>query len=127
MTKHRAVMVVMCVLAMNLFSIAGAQEDQENVSFRWGFGARVGKEKSFVSITRDTVLKTGDEIKMVVELQKECYVYVILQDSKGVISLLFPENVRQFAGDYKVGKNYFVPKGREWSELDKNTGRETFY
>lgn len=127
MRNHRAAIVVLCALAMNVFSLVEAQENQENVAFRWGFGARVGKDKKFVSIMRDTVLKTGDEIKMVVELKKECYVYVILQDSKGGVSLLFPENVRQFVGDYKAGKNYYIPKGREWSELDKNTGRETIY
>ena len=100
---------------------------EENVSFVWGFGALVGKEKKFVPITRDTALKTGDEIKMVVELKKECFVYLVHHSSKGEITLLFPEGVRQFSGDYTVGKNYYVPKGKGWFELDKNTGRETFY
>jgi len=102
-------------------------QDDENVAFRWGFGALVGKEKTFVPITRDTVLKTGDEIKMVVELRKECFVYVVHYSSKGDITLLFPENVRQFSGDYAVGKNYYIPKGRGWFEFDKQLGRETFY
>lgn len=100
---------------------------EENVSFVWGFGALVGKEKKFVPITRDTALKTGDEIKMVVELKKECYIYLVHHNSKGEITLLFPEDVRQFSGDYKVGKNYYVPKGKGWFELDKSTGMETFY
>jgi hypothetical protein len=103
------------------------QDDKENVAFRWGFGAVIGKDKKFVPITRDTVLASGDEIKMVVELKRECYVYVVHHSPNGEVSLLFPENVRQFAGDYKVGKNYYIPKGRGWFELDKNTGRETFY
>jgi len=100
---------------------------EENVAFSWGFGALVGKDKKFVPITRDTILKTGDEIKMVVELKKECYVYLVHHSPKGEVSLLFPEDVRQFSGDYKVGKNYYIPKGRSWFELDKNPGRETFY
>src|SRR5512139_2484611 len=96
-----------------------AQEKvDENVAFSWGFGALVGKDKKFVPITRDTVLKTGDEMKMVVELKKECYVYLIHHSPKGEVSLLFPEDVRQFSGDYKVGKNYYIPKGRSWFELD---------
>jgi len=99
----------------------------ENVAFRWSFGALVGKDKKFVPISRDTALSTGDEIKMMVELQQECYVYVIYHSSKGEISLLFPEDVRQFSGDYKTGKNYYIPSGRRWFELDKNIGRETFY
>lgn len=103
------------------------QDNKENVAFRWGFGALIGKEKRFVSITRDTSLATGDEIKMVVELKKECYVYLIHDSPNGEVSLLFPEDIRQFAGDYKVGKNYYIPKGRGWFVLDNNTGRETFY
>lgn len=99
----------------------------ENVAFRWSFGALVGKEKKLVPITRDTVLKTGDEIKMMVELKHECFVYVIYHSTKGEITLLFPEDLRQFTGDYKAEKNYYVPSGRRWFELDKNIGRETFY
>lgn len=98
-----------------------------NVAFRWSFGAMVGKDKKFVPITKDTVLKTGDEIKMMVELKENCYVYVIYHSSKGEIGLLFPEDLRQFSGDYKAGKNYYIPSGRRWFELDKNIGRETFY
>lgn len=106
---------------------AGVQDGKENVAFRWGFGAIVGKERTFVPITRDTALTSGDEIKMVVELKKECYVYVLHSAPDGSVSLLFPEDVRQFAGDYTVGKNYYIPKGRGWFELDKSTGRESFY
>ncbi|MBI2619342.1 MAG: DUF4384 domain-containing protein [Ignavibacteriales bacterium] len=108
-------------------SAAEFRQDDENVVFRWGFGALLGKEKTFVSITRDTTLRTGDEIKMVVELRKDCFVYVIHHSPKGEVTLLFPEDVRQFAGDYKVGKNYYIPKGRGWFELDAQLGRETFY
>lgn len=109
-------------------AVTGPQQGvEENVAFSWGFGALVGKERKFVSITRDTALRTGDEIKMVVELKKECYVYLVHSSSKGEITLLFPENVRQFSGDYRTGKNYYIPKGRSWFELDKNVGRESFY
>ncbi|HEX9614715.1 MAG TPA: DUF4384 domain-containing protein [Bacteroidota bacterium] len=99
----------------------------ENIAFRWGFGALVGKDKKFVTIGRDTALGSGDELKMVVELRKNCYVYVIHHSPKGEVALLFPESFGQFAGDYAVGKNYYVPKGRGWFELDNSTGRETFY
>ncbi len=103
------------------------QDNKENVAFRWAFGALVGKSRTLVPITRDTVLASGDEMKMYVELKKECYIYVIHSSSQGEIGLLFPESFGQFSGDYKLGKNYFVPKGRTWFELDKNTGKETFY
>jgi hypothetical protein len=103
-----------------------AQNQTENVAFRWGFGAFLAGGK-FVPITKDTTLKTGEEMKMVVELVKECFVYMIYQSSKGEFALLFPYEISQFIGDYKTGKNYFIPAGRSWFKLDKNTGRETFY
>lgn len=106
---------------------SSVQDNKENVAFRWAFGALVGKSRTLVPITRDTVLASGDEMKMYVELKKECYIYVIHSSSQGEIGLLFPESFGQFSGDYKLGKNYFVPKGRTWFELDKNTGKETFY
>lgn len=55
------------------------QQAAENVAFQWSFGAMVGsgKNSKFVSVTRDTVLNSGDEVKMFVQLTKECYVYVI--------------------------------------------------
>lgn len=105
------------------------QQAAENVAFQWAFGAMVGsgKKSSFVSVTRDTVLKSGDEIKMFVQLTKECYVYVIYAGTKGELSLLFPYDLKQFSSDYEVGKNYYIPKGRTWNILDKTAGRETFY
>ncbi|HXG37892.1 MAG TPA: DUF4384 domain-containing protein [Bacteroidota bacterium] len=105
------------------------QDDAANVGFRWGFGAIVGLpgSKRLVPITRDTVLKSGDEIKMVVQLTKPCFVYVIYLDSQGGLSLLFPYEFSQFTTDYKVGKNYYVPRSAPWFRLDENKGRETFY
>ncbi|MEK6565172.1 MAG: DUF4384 domain-containing protein [Bacteroidota bacterium] len=102
-------------------------QETENVGFKWSFGAIVGKERKFVSVTKDTVLKSGDEVKMLVELTKDCFVYVIHAGSNGEISLKFPYSFKQFNSDYKTGKNYFIPAGRTWDELDKNVGRETFY
>jgi hypothetical protein len=128
-------LVVISVVALALLtgahptttSVAAVQND-ENVSFRWAFGAMVGKEKRFVSITRDTVLKSGDDMKMYVELVKDCFVYFINQDSKGKISVVFPtDGFKQFTADYKVGKPYYMPKGRGWYQLDNSVGRETFY
>ncbi len=103
------------------------QDEGENIAFRWGFGAFLNSGK-FVSITKDTTLQSGEEMKMVVELVKDCFVYVIYQTSKGEINQLFPYDMSQFlSNDYVRGKNYYIPKGRGWNKLDKNTGRETFY
>jgi hypothetical protein len=72
-------------------------------------------------------LKSGEEIKMMVKLTKDCFVYLVHQGSKGEVNLLFPYEIQQFQNDYKTDKNYYVPKGRNWSALDKNTGKEVFF
>jgi len=105
------------------------QQPEANIAFEWAFGIFNKNSKNLlpVSITRDTALKTGDEMKMMVKLTKDCYVYVIYYDSKGEVNLLFPYSIRQFQSDYGVNKNYYIPKGRVWMKLDKSTGKEVFF
>jgi hypothetical protein len=103
------------------------QQNESNIGFEWAFGALVGKSKIMVPIMRDTVLKSGEEIKMMVKLTKDCYVYLVHQGSNNEIDLLFPYEIRQFHTDYTVDKNYYIPKGRNWNALDKNAGKEIFF
>jgi len=103
------------------------QQNEANIGFDWAFGALVGKSKTMVSVMHDTTLKSGEEIKMMVKLTKDCFVYVVHQDSKGEVELLFPYKIQQFQSDYVADKNYYVPKGRGWSPFDKNTGKEIFF
>ena len=107
--------------------VGASAQTNENVAFKWAFGALTGPAKTFVPISRDTMLRSGDEVKMLVELVRECYVYVIYAGPTGEISLFFPYSFQQFSTDYEVGKNYYVPKGRTWLTFDKTAGKETFY
>jgi len=125
--KALLVPCVLIVLAAGI-GVASAQE-ADNVGFEWGFGALSGsvKDPKLASVTRDTVLKSGDQVKMIVKLTKECFVYVVHEDPAGDIELRFPYDLQQFSTDYRVGKNYYIPKGRPWFQLDEKVGRETFY
>jgi hypothetical protein len=104
-------------------------EDQTEISFRWAFGAVVGPktDRRLVAITRDTTLKSGDQLKMFVELQKKCFVYLIYHSGQGEIHLLFPYKIQQFDKDYQLLKRYYIPKGDLWFELDQKVGMESFY
>ncbi len=116
------------VAVVLLTSLVGAQE-KPNVSFEWAFAtlSDAGKQPTLVPILRDTTLQTGDQLKMMVRLKTECFVYVIHENPAGEISLKFPYDLKQFTADYKIGKNYYIPKARDWFKLDNNTGREAFY
>jgi hypothetical protein len=111
-----------------LWTVAVAQE-KPNVSFEWAFATLSGSgaDAKLVPISRDTTLSSGDELKMMVKLNQECFVYVIHEAPGGEISLKFPYDLHQFTSDYKIGKNYYIPKGRPWFKLDTKVGRETFY
>ena len=126
-SRGSSILCMVFVLAAWLGTASGQEKD--NIGFEWGFGALSGsaKEPKLASVARDTTLKSGDQVKMIVKLTMQCFVYVLHEDPAGEIVLRFPYDLQQFATDYKVGKNYYIPKGRPWFQLDEKVGRETFY
>ena len=80
-----------------------------------------------VPVTSGMVLRSGDKLKMMIGIRKKCFVYLIHKDSQGNFTMLFPYSPKQFDSDYRAGQNYYVPEGDAWFQLDKKTGRETFY
>lgn len=124
-----AVMLMVQVSVGHLLAQDSKGKEEGNVAFKWAFGVAVGEGegRTLTSITKDTALKSGDDLKMVVQLQNNCFVYVLYLSSTGELDLLFPYDVKQFKNDYSQGRNYYIPEGRSWFTLDKNLGRETFY
>ncbi len=125
-----------CVL---MFAVAPgpvtAQPGEANVIFRWAFGACLKSTRKLVAIKRGTTLKSGDEIQMLLELQTKSYVYVIYRSPQGEVYLLFPYDLQQYDTEPIIEaepylNRHYIPGGRggsEWSELDEQVGRETFY
>ena len=120
---------VFCLVVFMSHLANAEQNEEKNVCFRWAFGAIIGPEndRRLVAITRDTTLTTGDRLKMLVELKKKCFVYLIYHSAQDEIHMLFPYRVKQFTSDYETLKKYYIPQGEIWFELDKDVGRETFY
>lgn len=130
--KKNFLVSMMGIFAIGMLNISTAIADDgkdNNIDFRWAFGAIVGPENDqrLVAITRDTTLKTGDQVKMLVELKKRCFIYVIHQASDKEISLLFPYGFSQFETDYRLGYKYYIPSDDLWFELDENVGLESIY
>lgn len=119
------------VLLLGIAALSFAQEavPESNVHYNWAFVARSGGTGHHVLgvVTQDTTLKSGDQFKMFVNLSKMSFVYVVLKSSNNALSLLFPYEPAMFQKDYRLDKNYYIPKGRDWLTLDKNTGTETIY
>lgn len=107
---------------------AVAQEDA-NVNFRWAFEALLMTENPprHLAITQDTPLKTGDHVKMFVELLKPCFVYVVHHGTQGELHWLFPYGQAQRDEDIQTEQRYDIPPGDMWYKLDESTGQETFY
>jgi hypothetical protein len=113
-----------------LLSTAQAQApDDDNVNFVWAFEALVmeGNVTKQVPIKEDMTLKTGDQLKMFVELRKPCFVYVIHHGAQGEIQRLFPYDTQQFTTDYQTSKVYEVPPDDARFRVNEQVGRETFY
>jgi hypothetical protein len=103
--------------------------DEDKVGFVWAFEALVaeGNVTKQVSIKEDMQLKTGDQLKMFVELRKPCFVYVIHHGAGGEIQRLFPYDIQQFTTDYQTSKTYEIPPNDGWFRINEQAGLETFY
>ncbi|MBW1910960.1 MAG: DUF4384 domain-containing protein, partial [Deltaproteobacteria bacterium] len=129
LTSMIFLLVCFCLALLECPTINAEQNEKKNICFRWAFGAMVGSEndRRLVAITRDTTLKTGDQLKLFVELKKKCFVYLIYCSGQNELHMLFPYEIQQFTADYETRKKYYIPQGTKWFELDENIGLETFY
>ena len=122
--------VVLSLMVPGLPGTASAQaSDENNVSFVWAFEAFVaqGNVTKQVPIKEDMKLKTGDQLKMFVELRKPCFVYVIHHGARGEIQRLFPYDMQQFTSDYQTSKTYEIPPNDGRFRINEQAGLETFY
>ncbi|MEM5788095.1 MAG: DUF4384 domain-containing protein [Syntrophobacteraceae bacterium] len=122
-------LLVIASAALLAVTLASAQQNEPDVGFRWAFGAMIlsdGK-KDIQPVVRDMTLKSGDQLKMMIELQKRCYVYLFHYNQHDGLKLLFPYSLQQFDSDYRVKQKYFIPRGEAWFQLDQNPGQESFH
>lgn len=126
MKKIILLLIAMFSSQVVVHALVQDEDPEENINYKWSFVAKVGpnNNRAIALITRDTSLRTGDEFKMMVNVQKKCYVYVVHKSSTDELSVLYPYS---FDTQIEVDKNYYLPKGRRWFTLDKNVGTESFY
>ena len=128
-------MVLFAVLCFVLFwdPAPGLSEEAQshtnaNIRFQWAFGAlKKANGPEFEAVKRDTALKTGDQIKFFLNVNQDCFVYLIYRSSQGELSVLFPQRFNLKSAEYTVAGDHYIPKGDQWFELDEHTGEERFY
>ena len=110
-------------------AVPGPQKEKNQASILWAFGAirASSTPPKLEPVSTQIVLKSGDKLKMMIQIRKKCFVYLIHKDSQGDFSMLFPYSLKQFDTDYQIARNYYAPKGEAWFQLDSRTGTETFY
>lgn len=74
-----------------------------------------------------STVRSGQKFKIRVQLNSDCYFYVLLYDSQGEASVLFPHKEIGLGNDVRGGVSYEIPDGRTWYWFDENRGEETFY
>jgi hypothetical protein len=99
------------------------------IRFRWAFAALTGPAdaRKLVRVTDDITLRTGDEIRMLVAPVTSCFVYVVHEDPKGVMTPLFPDTPAAFPAGYRAGAVFTIPADDGWLTLDQVTGIERIY
>jgi hypothetical protein len=132
MAALAAALLVPCFALFCGHSRALAEEAQPrpeaNLQFQWAFGALKKADGSkFEAIDRDTILKTGDQIKFFLNVDKNCFVYLIYSSSQGELSVLFPYRFKLRSSEYSAAGHHYIPSGNQWFELDEHTGEEKFY
>ena len=97
------------------------------IKFQWAFGALTGPDTNpqLLSIEEKAVLQTGDRMKIFLQPQTDCFVYLFYQSSQGELLALLPA---QGAGSRAAaGARIMIPPGIDWFRLDDVVGTETFY
>lgn len=134
MMKQKHLLVLITFLFVFSFFelgvIVNAKTTNQNISFKWAFVASTGSvdSKKLIPITKDTALFSGDYFKIMVELQSECYLYVLFKTSTGKILNLFPgnENILEDNSSFFEGR-FYLPGRDSWFTLDNVTGIEKLY
>ena len=72
-------------------------------------------------------LHSGEQFRLELESNNDCYVYVINVDGSGALHVLFPHAGIAQGHKCQGGRRYSIPDGRNWYTLDEQEGLETIY
>jgi len=80
-----------------------------------------------ILVNEGSILRSRDHFQVHLETNRPAYVYVLLYDSQGKASQLFPDPKIAQPGFVKASKRIAVPASDLWFWLDERPGLETLY
>jgi uncharacterized protein DUF4384 len=98
----------------------------DDLKIAWAVGALTGPEKArqSVSVTGEVTLKSGDELKIFIHQISPSFVYLLHEDQKSEIELLYPEGKAPAAAS---SGSHYIPPEPDWLQLDDGVGIERLY
>jgi class 3 adenylate cyclase/CHAT domain-containing protein len=80
-----------------------------------------------VLVSEGSVLRSLDNFQVHLEANRPTYVHILMYDSQGKASQIFPDPKIDQPGFVEAGRKLVVPARDLWFWLDENTGTETIY
>jgi hypothetical protein len=80
-----------------------------------------------ILVNEGSVLRSQDNFQVHLETSRPAYVYILMYDSQGKASQIFPDPKINQPGFVEGGNKLVVPAKDLWFWLDESTGTETIY
>jgi hypothetical protein len=92
-------------------------------------GQRKESDGSYVEVlvNEGSVLRSRDNFQVHLQADRPAYVYILIYDSEGRASQLFPDPKIEHLGALEAGESLVVPQAGSWFWLDDSSGTETIY
>jgi Domain of unknown function (DUF4384) len=82
---------------------------------------------SAIRVADGDIVRSGQRFKIRVRSNSDCYLYVLLYDSRGAASVLFPHTDIALSNAVRGEATIEIPEAGKWYWFDDNPGTETFY
>jgi len=104
---------------------AGPAGDLPPLALRYEFVSPYGRAET--RLADGSTVRSRQRFKIRVQPNSDCYLYVLLYDSSGRASVLFPHRKIHLGNEVRGGVSYEVPEAAKWYWFDDVPGTETFY
>ena len=122
-----AAVVVILIIGLSTGSYAQNRPGKSELNFLYAFGAQTGAQAGgkIIPLQNETMLRSGDRLKLFVEPKAELYFYLVHLGSQGDLTPLFPVDSKP--ARIAPGSRVFLPEGSQWYEMDAHPGPEKFF